>query len=205
MRDRYLATASEVAVSLLHMGIAAEKRPILTIGYGLRPINEVIALLDRYRVEYVGDVRSVPFSGRRPEFSRPALEQILREQGIRYVFLGDVLGGRPDDPSCYDDEGHVDYDRCRASDAFTVGIDRAETAYHEGHALALLCSEARPEDCHRSKLLAEMLNERGVPVCHIDPSGELVEHGEVAVKLRGPQMSLMAEGLGRSRRAYRAA
>jgi uncharacterized protein (DUF488 family) len=202
---RQLAITSEVTVSLFGVAIAANKRPILTIGYGLRPIDEIVAVLHRHGVDYVGDVRSVPFSRRRPEFSRPALEQTLREHGICYVFLGDLLGGRPDEPSCYDDEGHVDYDRCRASDVFATGLDRVETAYREEHPLALLCSEARPEDCHRSKLLAEMLIEREVPVCHIGASGELVEHREVAAKLRGPQMSLMAEGLGRSRRAYRAA
>jgi uncharacterized protein (DUF488 family) len=187
------------------VGIAEDKRPILTIGYGLRPIEEIVTLLQRHGVDYVGDVRSVPFSRHRPEFARPALERTLREHGIRYVFLGDVLGGRPEDPSCYDDEGHVDYDRCRASEVFATGLDRVENAYRDEHPLALICSEGRPEDCHRSKLLAEMLIERGVPVCHIGTSGDLVEHGEIAAKLRGPQMSLMAEGLGRSRRAYRAA
>lgn len=181
------------------------KQPILTIGYGLRPLGDVVQLLHRYGVQYVGDVRSVPYSGRRPEFSRDALERTLREQQIRYVFLGDTLGGRPDDPACYDEQGHVDYDRCRGSTAFDAGIDRVVTAYREGHPLALLCSESRPEDCHRSKLLAEMLVERSVPVMHVDENGELVEHGEIVTKLRGAQMTLVADGLGRSRRAYRAA
>ena len=181
------------------------KQPILTIGYGLRTLGDVVQLLQRYGVKYVGDVRSVPYSGRRPEFSRDAIDKTLREHEIRYVFLGDALGGRPDDPSCYDEEGHVDYDRCRTSTVFDAGIDRVVRAYREGHPLALLCSESRPEDCHRSKLLAEMLVGRGVPVMHVDENGDLVEHGNIAAKLRGPQMSLVAEGLGRSRRAYRAA
>jgi uncharacterized protein (DUF488 family) len=80
-----------------------------------------------------------------------------------------------------------------------------ETAYCEGHRLALLCSEARPTDCHRSKLLAEMLVERGVPVTHIDEDGNLVEHAEIAARLHGSQLSFVAEALGRSRRAYRPA
>jgi len=179
--------------------------PILTVGYGLREGDEVIALLRRHGVNYVGDVRSVPYSRRRTEFSREPFERLLRSAGLRYVFLGETLGGRPDDSACYDADGHVDYDRCRTASSFLSGIERVETAYRDGHRLALLCSEARPTDCHRSKLLAEMLVERGVPVSHIDETGELVEHGEIAAKLRGPQMSLAPEGLGRSRRAYRAA
>jgi uncharacterized protein (DUF488 family) len=183
----------------------SEKRPpILTIGYGLREIAELIVLLKRHGVEYVGDVRSVPYS-RRPEYAREQLERLLGAAEIRYVFLGGTLGGRPDDPGCYDDDGHVDYDRCRTAPAFLSGIERVETAYRDRHPLALLCSEARPSDCHRSKLLAEMLVERGVPVAHIDERGELVEHAEVAAQIRGAQLSFVADGLGRSRRAYRAA
>lgn len=182
-----------------------KKLAILTIGYGLRGGSEILDLLHRYGVEYVGDVRSVPFSRRRPEFSRPALERALGDDGIRYVFLGDVLGGRPEDPGCYDDDGHVDYDSCRLNDAFRAGTDRVEAAYQQGRCLALLCSEARPEDCHRAKLLAELLVERGVPVRHIDEDGDLVEHEAIAAKLHGAQLTLVAGDLGRSRRAYRVA
>ena len=60
------------------MGDVPAKSPIVTIGYGLRDLEEFVALLTRYGVKYVGDVRSVPFSRRRPEFSRGALEQTLR-------------------------------------------------------------------------------------------------------------------------------
>lgn len=44
--------------------------PIRTIGYGLRDVDEFVALLGRYGVEYVGDVRSAPYSRRRPETTR---------------------------------------------------------------------------------------------------------------------------------------
>lgn len=179
--------------------------PILTVGYGLRDTDEMVALLRRYGVEYVGDVRSIPYSRRRPDFSREPLERRLRSAGLRYVFLGETLGGRPDDPACYDADGHVDYDRCRTAPSFLAGIERVETAHREGHRLALLCSEARPTDCHRSKLLAEMLVERGGPVMHIDEDGNLVEHAEIAARLHGSQLSFVADALGRSRRAYRAA
>jgi uncharacterized protein (DUF488 family) len=181
------------------------KPPILTVGYGLRELDDLVTLLRRHEVEFVGDVRSVPYSKRRPEYSRSEFERALREAGLRYVFFGDSLGGRPDDPDCYDGDGHVDYDRCRTSSAFGRGIERVVRAHDQALRLALLCSEARPEDCHRSKLLAEMLVERGVPVAHINERGDLVEHGEIASKVRGPQTTLLAAGLGRSRRAYRAA
>jgi uncharacterized protein (DUF488 family) len=179
--------------------------PVLMVGYGLREVDELIELLRLHRVEYLGDVRSVPFSRHRPAFSKEPLERALRDANIRYVFLGDTLGGRPADPSCYDEEGHVDYAQCRMSPVFETGIERVSSAAAHGHRLVLMCSEARPTDCHRTKLLAEMLVERGVHVQHLDEHGELVEHAEIAARLRGPQLSLIADGLGRSRRPYRAA
>lgn len=49
----------------------------------------------------------------RPEFTKGPLEHRLAAEDLRYVFMGNVLGGRPDDPACYDEDGHVDYARCR--------------------------------------------------------------------------------------------
>lgn len=181
-----------------------ERPPILSVGYGLREFADFMEMLVAHRVEFVGDVRSVPYS-RRPEFARPALERSLPGFGMRYVFLGDSLGGRPADSQCYDEDGHVDYERCRTNEAFIAGIDRVVQAYESGHRLALMCSETRPTDCHRSKLLGEMLADRGVPVVHIDAEGRLLDHAEVAAQLQGGQLSLIGEPLGRSRRAYRVA
>lgn len=180
-------------------------RPILTIGYGNREIADFIALLKREQVSYVADVRTVPYSRHAPDYSRETLARRLRDEGIKYLFLGNILGGRPDDPFCYDREGHVDYARCRAADSFNRGIDRVDAAYKANAGLALMCSESRPSDCHRSKLLAEMLIERGVPVQHIDEKGTLADHDAVLLQIKGPQLSLLSGELGRSRRSYRAA
>jgi uncharacterized protein (DUF488 family) len=180
-------------------------RPLLTIGYGGREISQLIDLLRREKVRYVVDVRSYPVSRHRPEYSRGPLEQSLCKSGIRYIFLGDELGGRPDDPSCYDDDGHVDYLRCREREAFQAGIERLENAWRGNHRLALLCSEARPEDCHRTKLVAAALVEHGVDVAHIDADSEARSHEEVIERLQAAQLSLLATGAraNRSRRAYR--
>ena len=37
-----------------------------------------------------------------------------------------------------------------------------------------MCSEGRPEQCHRSKLIGEALAAAGIPVCHIDEDGGLL-------------------------------
>ncbi len=71
--------------------------PIYTIGYGARPLPEFIAALQAYHIAYLLDVRSKPYSRYRPEFGKSELESALKEAGIRYVFMGDTLGGQPDD------------------------------------------------------------------------------------------------------------
>jgi hypothetical protein len=89
---------------------------------------------------------------------------------MSYLFLGDRLGGRPDDPALYDAEGRVDYERVRATAAFRAGLD---SLLREAGCcpVAMLCSEADPLDCHRGLMIAPALVERGVAPLHIHRDG----------------------------------
>ena len=178
---------------------------LVTFGYGARSLDEALGLLLRHRIVYVVDVRSVPWSRYRPEFSQDQLSGSLRAHSIRYLFMGDELGGRPEDPACYDQEGRVDYHACARRPAFRAGVQRLHKAWAAGHSLALMCSEGRPEDCHRTKLVAAALVEAGVDLRHIDERGELLSHEEVLDRLRGPQTALLddTELLAKSRNRYR--
>ena len=60
---------------------------IYTIGYGARSVDELIATLRLYGIEYLIDVRSQPYSRHKPEFSKSALDQAVREARLRYVFM----------------------------------------------------------------------------------------------------------------------
>lgn len=178
-------------------------RDILTIGYGNRSREEVVRLLRDAHVGFVVDVRSSPKSRFDPDFDREALERWLPAANLRYLFMGQELGGRPADPDCYDTDGHVDYARCLQSATFSVGIERLVAASQKGFALCLLCSELRPEQCHRFRLLGEMLVRRGVPVLHFDAMGRLRGHRQLSGEDDAGQLALLPNGLGRSRRAYR--
>ncbi len=146
-------------------------REIRTIGYGSRTMDEFLAVLRASRIEFLVDVRSAPYSRYKPEFSREPLAARLAEEGIRYVFMGDSLGGRPDDPGCYDESGHVDYERCRHRPAFRWGLASLEAGHEGGNRVVLMCAEEQPQRCHRTTLIAEELVELGVPVSHIDEHG----------------------------------
>ncbi len=74
------------------------KKPIYTIGHGARKAEDFLALLKRYGIEYLVDVRFQPFSRYHPQFSQQNLKSFLEENGIRYVFMGDTLAGDPKIP-----------------------------------------------------------------------------------------------------------
>lgn len=175
--------------------------PIYTIGYGDRTPQRFLAVLEANAIAYLLDVRTAPYSRFKPEFSKDALEKVLAEHGIRYVYLGDKLGGRPDDPTCYID-GRVDYDKVRERPFFQAGVKRVETAYRQRLRVVLMCSEGKPEQCHRSKLIGETLVAHGVPVMHIDEHDRLLTHDEAIQRLTDGQLSLFGQESFASRKRY---
>lgn len=178
-------------------------RPLLTVGYGNRELDEVLALLRLHSVRYLIDVRSAPYSRFNPAFSKENLAAAVAQSGARYVFMGDSIGGRPADEACYDEAGHVDYLACREHPAFRRGFERLRTAWEQDAGVAIFCSELRPEHCHRTKLIAEAMVAIGVAIEHIDADGTLVAHEIVMRRLLDAQMSLLG-GPGEATRSRRA-
>jgi uncharacterized protein (DUF488 family) len=175
--------------------------PVFTIGYGARTVDALIAVLSEHRIVFLVDVRSAPYSRFKPEYSKDALEQALKQRGIRYIYLGDALGGRPADPDCYVDD-KVDYERVKGKTFYQAGIERVRTAWQRGVRFALMCSEGKPEQCHRSKLIGESLDALGIPVAHIDEHDQLRSQDEVIQRLTGGQLSLFGDHEFTSRKRY---
>src|SRR5882724_10105198 len=96
---------------------------VYTIGYDKRTLADVCDLLSQYHIEYLIDVRSIPISRFQPEFSRDALESKINRAGLRYVFMGNLLGGRPSDQTCYTG-GRVDYEKLKTLNTYQQGIRR---------------------------------------------------------------------------------
>ncbi len=175
--------------------------PLFTIGYGARTLEDFIALLKANEIEYLIDVRTAPYSKFKPEFSRELLQHHLERAGIRYLFMGDTLGGQPRDPACHTD-GKVDYDKLRAQPSFQQGIQRLRKAFEQQRRAALMCSEGRPEQCHRSKLIGEALAAADIPVCHIDEDGAVLTQRQVIERLTQGQMDLFGQASFTSRKRY---
>jgi uncharacterized protein (DUF488 family) len=172
-----------------------------SIGYGARTLDELIATLKAHRIDYLLDVRSAPYSKFKPEYSREALEIALGRHGIRYVFLGDALGGQPRDPECYR-AGKVDYETVRRQPFFLDGLERLRKVQAQGLRAALMCSEGRPEQCHRSKLIGEALAAAAIPLSHIDEDGRLLTQTQVMDRLTGGQLDLFGGPALTSRKRY---
>lgn len=152
-------------------------------------------------VQFLVDVRSFPRSRFQPEFGQERLKSLV-QLPLRYVFMGDQLGGRPNDLDCYTD-GHVDYTKLATQARFLSGIARILNAHRQGLNICLMCSEAQPSQCHRSKLIGEVLAREGVSMEHLLPSGETATQRAVMQKLLEQPDLFGTVAATRSRKAYR--
>jgi uncharacterized protein (DUF488 family) len=96
---------------------------IYTIGHSNHEMEALIHLLNLHSIEALVDVRSSPYSRMYPHFNREALRAFLRQADMQYVFMGDCLGGRPDDPACFKD-GQAQYDRVAHLQSGSSGFNR---------------------------------------------------------------------------------
>ena len=157
---------------------------VLTIGHSNRKLDDLVGLLIEHHVTIIADVRSYPVSSYVPWFNRKPLHEALRENDIKYAWLGDTLGARSSDDSCYDADGRVSYDALSRTSGYSEGIDRLEgKARSDDGILAVLCTEADPLKCHRGILIAPMLEARGLTVSHILWDGPVESHAAAMRRL----------------------
>ena len=154
---------------------------IFTIGHSNHSIEKFLTLLQGSEINMVVDVRSAPFSKMFPQFNQEALKNSLSDIAIGYLFLGDHIGGRSEDPEDYVD-GQVVYNLLAAKEVFKRGINRLSEG-SEKFNIALMCSEKEPLDCHRTLLVSETLAIEGVHVSHIHADGTIETHKNALARL----------------------
>lgn len=145
---------------------------IYTIGHSARKITDFIGLLKQYEIEVLVDVRTYPYSRYHTQYRQPALESSLDAVDINYLFLGEELGGRPKDQSLYVN-GRVNYTAVKQTPIFKAGIEQVEMLARQGVRLALMCSEADQNHCHRKHMLTGEFVRDGFEVMHINMYGNL--------------------------------
>ncbi len=170
---------------------------LYTVGHSNHSVVEFISLLLSYGITAVADVRSRPYSKFHPQFNQKILASELESSGIRYVFMGRELGGRPADLGLSVGGGAASFEVIATTEAFKRGIERLSAGRWD-HKIAIMCAEKDPLDCHRTVLVCRRLREMGVPVVHILADGGSEAHAETESRLlemSGLQNSLFSIGL----------
>ena len=121
---------------------------IYTVGYNDKDFRQLSALMDKYKIDLLVDVRTKPQS-HKSQFNRACLEWRLKE---RYLWEGDRLGGLTKVRSPFYDEGL----------ASLVKMNKS------GKNLLLMCMETNPDKCHRKMWISRDLEKQfGVKVEHL--------------------------------------
>ena len=142
---------------------------IWTLGHSRRPLAAFLELVHSSGIGRIVDVRRHPRSRRQPHFSREQLEPALRAIGVDYVSLTELGGHREPRPDSLHTalrvpafRGYADH---MESAAFSAALERLLELARERES-AILCAEARWQDCHR-RLLSDRLVAAGVLVVHL--------------------------------------
>ena len=148
-------------------------RVVHTIGHSTRTSETFLALLKLHAIELLIDVRRWPMSRRHPQFSRETLAASLKENGIDYLWRGDLGGFRKPDADSPNMGWKVGAFRAYADFMLTEEFERIireMQAIAGPTRIALMCAEAVPWRCHR-QLLADAFVVRGFAVRHIMDDG----------------------------------
>jgi uncharacterized protein (DUF488 family) len=152
---------------------------IFSIGHSNQSVEAFLLLLQQHEIQVLVDVRSRPYSRYVAHFNSNLLAAAVRKAGIKYMFMGKELGGRPDGDEFYDDEGHVLYNHVAKASFFLGGIKRLKEGGRT-YRIAMMCSEEDPAACHRHLLISRVLAEHGVNVVHIRGDGHMQTEEEMA-------------------------
>jgi uncharacterized protein (DUF488 family) len=141
---------------------------IYTIGHSNIAQESFIDVLKQFKIQLVIDVRSSPYSKFVPHFNRENIKKTFKENDIKYIFLGNYIGGKPKAMKYYQN-GKVNYDLIEKSEHYKEGIDKIIELNED---LALMCSEENPYNCHRHHLITQTLLKNELEVIHIRKEGK---------------------------------
>ncbi len=156
---------------------------LYTIGHSQHKVEYFVGLLRQHDVNYVLDVRSVPYSRYAEQFNRESIAYQLKNSGINYSFMGNYFGARPRNTDLYCDEGYLDFERVRKSEQFLKGFNNVVMGLDKGNNIALMCTEKEPIDCHRAIMVSRAFELSGINVNHILENGELESQDRLNEKL----------------------
>ena len=144
--------------------MAGKQNVIYTIGHSNRELTTLMKILSKYDVKVILDVRRFPTSRKYPWFNKENLEKRLGEMGIKYIWLGDSLGG-------YRKGGYNEYMK---TEEYGIGIKKLINIA-SSKTSAIMCSEKLWFRCHR-RFISDTLVEKGFEVIHIIDENKTYRH-----------------------------
>lgn len=166
------------SISILEYDLVGDyfMKQVYSIGHSNHNIDKFCELLVKDEIECLIDVRSTPFSRYYPQYNQERLIRSLEAVNIKYIFLGNELGGRITDITCYKDGVipstkvgyalHLNYNNICTKEWFQKGIEKLLKIIEQGKS-AIMCSEENPEKCHRELIIGRRLKELGYKVNNI--------------------------------------
>jgi len=166
---------------------------IYTVGHSTRSLDELVALLEAFRISILADIRTIPRSRHNPQFNGDALPEALAPHGIRYVHLprlGGLRKARRDGTqnAAWRNASFRGFADHMQTEEFEAGLAELRSLTVQGR-VALMCAEAVPWRCHRS-LVADALTARGACVEHLTGSARPSPHHMTSfARIEGPRVT----------------
>lgn len=167
-----------------------KKRVIYTIGYTLfqngqsLDLEKMFSILRSFGVNYLIDVRSIPYSKQYPQSNAEFLKISGTRWGVPYghipelgakasstqdvfsnasdIFFDNIFpipkSNRPENTELRSDDEIVDFNKFRHDVIFVEGLMRIKKAYDQNLTLSLMCSEKKPFECHRFFLISRAID-----------------------------------------------
>jgi uncharacterized protein (DUF488 family) len=144
---------------------------LFTIGYEKAKPAAVVNELQRAKIDLLVDTRAVAAS-RRPGFSKRQLAAALEEAGIAYLHLQKL--GTPAEGRQAARAGDYDtlwriYDKHIKTPQAREALGELLTLIKSGKRVCLLCYERDPQECHRSRIAANVKKRLRVKVDDLIP------------------------------------
>lgn len=155
---------------------------LYTIGHSTIKVEDFINLLKKFHIDYLLDVRSIPYSKYAEQFNREKLDRELTTARINYRFMGTYFGARQKDINLYHKDGYLDFDKVRSSKEFIKRVDSVISGLEKNN-IVLMCTEKDPFDCHRAIMVGRAFDLRGITLNHILHSGTLQSQAELNMRL----------------------
>lgn len=159
-------------------GLNIIKFTCYTIGHSKHTIEQFINLVNPHRIDLVIDIRSIPYSRYAPQFNVTSIKNSLGTFGLKYKYMGDVIGGKFSGSEFLDENSCLDFYKVVKNESFQKGIDIVIDKIKSGLNIVLMCAEKDPLYCHRFLLVSRELNNRGVSIIHLMADGSEINNDE---------------------------